>query len=510
MSDRVCYIRRSDRGALIRSALLLGERSEDRWDAEPAADAIGAESAAFDAADWIRSRLAETRSAKRLDTLCLDVDGAACSWVRGRDADAELIRSAIEGASLQGGPGSDDEALDPIQTPGIADRLPRLGRELDFDVLSQGDAETRAAVIAAPDAPARLLIDRLDAMGVRIGRVVTIWHAMAEAWDPGARAASTDRAGIVSTDHPPAAVVLIDPEDGRLVWSWSRQGRLLACGSMRLRRLRSDTRSVHAEVREHDIARLAGDWLGWSAQIGVSPSRVVVVGTPAPGGMSPGEIGRALTRAWPNAVADLIGHDDPVTETLRRTLDARPINAFRSLSERPTRTHRAAFRWSAVMLILAAACIAALAAGLFARASETRGLVTQVRQERTEALGSIDPQLALDPLPVVRLNERITQIERRTGALQVDPPRPVMQELEAISFVLGMPGVSVDLIEIVDTLVTVKVRVDNIPAAEQLSQALRSIGGSELQWRQPSVDSRGNEYVATYTALWPERTRARP
>ncbi len=162
------------------------------------------------------------------------------------------------------------------------------------------------------------------------------------------------------------------------------------------------------------------------------------------------------------------------------------------------------------MLILAAACIAALAAGLFARASETRGLVTQVRQERTEALGSIDPQLALDPLPVVRLNERITQIERRTGALQVDPPRPVMQELEAISFVLGMPGVSVDLIEIVDTLVTVKVRVDNIPAAEQLSQALRSIGGSELQWRQPSVDSRGNEYVATYTALWPERTRARP
>src|SRR5690606_29887822 len=108
------------------------------------------EDAALGAAAWLRDRLAETRTPRRLDTPCLDVDGAACSWVRGRDADAALIRPAVEGAGAAPADAEDD-GLDPTLTPGIADRLPRLPLEVSYDVLGQHAPEARAAVLAAPD-----------------------------------------------------------------------------------------------------------------------------------------------------------------------------------------------------------------------------------------------------------------------------------------------------------------------------------------------------------------------
>lgn len=506
MSDRVCYIRRTDRGARITHARLIAERSDESWTADIAVDAVSAEQAAVDAAEWVQARLSETRSAKRLDTVCLDVDGAVCSWVRGRDADAELIRAAVEGAG-QGGAQTDEDGLDAGQAPGVADRLPRLPMEVSYGILGQTSPDQRAAVIAAPDAPARLFLDRLDAMGVRVGRVVTLWHALAEAWDPGAKSAATDAANIVATQHPPAAIVAIDHTEGRVVWAWAQRGSLIACGSIRVKKLRdaSDERASFADVHDHDIARLAGDWLGWSAQIGVSPARVVIVGRPAPGGMSGAEMGRALTRAWPGALTDLVGTEDAVAETLRRTLDARPINAFAPLVERPTRQHRAAYRWSAAALLAASACVGVLAVALFGRASAARAQTTDLQRQRMELLAGVDPTLATDPFAVSALDDRIGAIERRTGALRYENPRPLLAELETISMVLAMPGVSVDEIDMTDPFVTVKTRVADVAAMEQLSQALRSIGGSQLIWRDPNYTSRGERLEVIYTATWPEQ-----
>ncbi len=486
-------------------ARLLSERSDESWLAATlsAADAESAEAGALDAAEWIRDRLAETRTPRHLDTLCLDVDGAACSWVKGREADAELIRSAVEGMGAL--PAGEDDGLDPGQTPGIADRLPRLPLEVSYDLLGETNTETRAAVLAAPDAPARLLMDRLDALGVRVGRVVTLWHALAEAWDPGARADATPGAGIVSAEHPPAAVVAIDHDAARLVWAWARGGTLLACGSARLRQTRTDDRRPASEVHEHDIARLAGDWLGWSAQTGVCPSRVVVVGRPSQRGLSAGEIGSGLTRAWPGALTDLVGCEDAVAETLRRTLDARHINAFKPLTERPTRAHRSAFRWSALTLLVAATCVGVLAALLFGRAGRTRDLVSDQRAARTELLNAVDPSLIMDPLPLGAIDARIAQIERRTGAVREENPRPILAELETLSMVLVMPGVTLDEIEVNDTIVTVKVKVPDVETAEQLYGALRSIGGSQLQWNPWSPVSQGNRIAVSFTASWPQR-----
>lgn len=514
MSDRICYIQRTDRGARIERVRLLGERSDESWQGPPAIDALGAETAAADAGDWIRERLAETRTPKRLDTLCLDVDGAVCAWVKGRDADAELIRSAVEGSGevLSGG---EEDGLDPTQTPGIADRLPRLPLEVSYDLLGEGGtqeaaAESRAAVLAAPDAPARLLLDRLDTLGVRVERVITLWHALAESWDPGARASSTDAANIVSTEHPPSGVVAIDHAGARLVWVWAQGGSPVACGSMRLRRARADAREAMAEVHEHDIARLAADWLGWSAQTGVCPGRIVVVGRAAESGLSAAQIGTALGRAWPGALSDLVGCDDAIGETLRRTLDARHITAFRPLTERPTRAHRAAFRWTALSLIVAAICVGVLAALLFARAGQTRSLVAEQRTARTEALTAVDPSLIMDPFATRTLDAQISAIERRTGAVREENPRPIMAELDTISYVLAMPGVTLDEIEVTDAIVTVKVKVPSVREAEQLDQALRSIGGSQLQWGPSSPRSVRDQIEVIFSARWPQQPRTNP
>lgn len=488
-------------------ACLLSERSDESWLATPASDAESAEVSAVDAAEWIRDRLAETRTPKRLDTLCLDVDGAACSWVKGREADAELIRSAVEGMGMLST--GEDDGLDQSQTPGIADRLPRLPLEVSYDLLGETNAEIRAAVLAAPDAPARLMMDRLDALGVRVGRVVTLWHALAEAWDPGARAAATAGAGIVSAEHPPAAVVAIDHDAARLVWAWAQGGTLLACGSARLRQTRTDDRRPAAEVHEHDIARLAADWLGWSAQTGVCPSRVVVVGRPSERGLSAREIGSGLTRAWPGALTDLVGCEDAVAETLRRTLDARHINTFKPLTERPTRAHRSAFRWTALTLLVAALCVSVLAALLFGRAGRTRDLVATQRAAKIELLNTVDPALVMDPFPLDAIGAQIAQIERRTGAVREENPRPILSELETLSMALVMPGVTLDEIEVNDTIVTIKVKVPDVELAEQLYGALRAIGGSQLQWNTWSPRSVRDQIEVTFTARWPQ-TRTNP
>lgn len=514
MSDRICYIQRIDRGARIERVRLLGERSDESWQGPFAADALAAETVATDAGDWIRERLAETRTPKRLDTLCLDVDGAVCAWVKGRDADAELIRSAVEGTG-EVLTGQEEDGLDPTQTPGIADRLPRLPLEVSYDLLGVQTAQAaptdaRAAVLAAPDAPARLLLDRLDTLGVRVERVITLWHALAEAWDPAARSSATDAANIVSTDHPAACVVAIDHAGARLIWVWSQGGSPVACGSMRLRRARAESREPLAEVHEHDIARLTADWLGWSAQTGVCPGRIVVVGRPAESGLSAAQIGTGLGRAWPGALSDLVGCDDAVGETLRRTLDTRHISAFRPLTERPTRAHRSAFRWTALSLVIAGVCVGVLAALLFARAGQTRSLVAQQRQARTEALTSIDPSLIMDPFATRTLDAQIAAIERRTGSVREENPRPIMAELDTISYVLAVPGVTLDEIEVTDAIVTVKVKVPSVREAEQLDQALRSIGGSQLQWSPWSPRSVRDQIEVIFSARWPQQQRTNP
>src|SRR5207244_1332465 len=61
-----------------------------------------------------------------------------------------------------------------------------------------GQWKRRYAVGAVEVAVVRVLLDELDARGVEVGRVVTLWHAMAAAWDRAEPASVSRR--LVSTD----------------------------------------------------------------------------------------------------------------------------------------------------------------------------------------------------------------------------------------------------------------------------------------------------------------------
>ena len=73
MSVRVCYLRRSDRGGLLKGLRLVGQEADESWPAEPIDSQARAQPAASvsssqsaqtydDAAAWIKRQLASTRS----------------------------------------------------------------------------------------------------------------------------------------------------------------------------------------------------------------------------------------------------------------------------------------------------------------------------------------------------------------------------------------------------------------------------------------------------------------
>lgn len=531
MSDRVCYIRRTDRGGALRGLRLIGPHTDDTWQAGAGGDPALVMQTIDESAAWVRDRLASGGGpSKSLGVLCLDPDGAVCSWVKGEDADPVLLDAAITSAGDY-----DPDALEPEPNAGLRDRFPKLPLELGFEALNSDETSTgsRAAVMAAPDVPGRLLKDALDAMGIRVERFTTLWHAMAGVWDPGAGPGEHSAQRIVSSDAPIAAVIAADSDDGRLVWTWSRGGRLICAGTSRIRVL-VDGPQRFALVRDQDIARLCADWLGWSSQLGVSPSRIVFVGSPeqerepaqsddGPNtntgtgtgtgtggegtvqGLSPAQIGTALSRAWPEATIDLIGEPDPVGATLRRLAQGElggDLPTLGSLSNRPTRAHRSMYRWGGLALVGVAAVICIFAYQLFSYSGRIQSETSAIVAQRTELLNAFDPQLVISPLPVKDLETTRDQIARAQGPIQVVKSKPIMQALDTISYVLGTLGIDLDKITLNGRNVTVTIRVADVKQAEQINQSLRSIQGSHLVWRSMTPTNRGEQIQATYIASW--------
>src|SRR5262249_27711373 len=151
-------------------------------------------------------------------------------------------------------------------------------------------------------------------------------------------------------------VVMIEPEQ-RAVWSWSRGSRLLAGGAVALAarkapgaeaESRAESRvdrpaqapETKADWTTRTAQRLALDWLTWSAQVGGTPSRLVVIGAGAE------DFSKVLTSGWRPMPVKCIEAADPVAPTLVaatqawQKLDAQPRPRLRGLSDRAGRAVR--------------------------------------------------------------------------------------------------------------------------------------------------------------------------
>jgi len=509
----VALLERTEHGGMLRRARLIGDDSDQQWHAED--EPVSPLQAAEQLASWLaeRARAAEGRGAS-ISMLVLDLDGAACSWVTSPSADPRAVEALVrQGAGEYAGSTSPAMTLGAdAEIPGAASIQPLRERR------EQHSPRDRLAVVAMPDAAARVVIDQLDRLGVRVGAVVSFWHAVALAWDPSADPTrAVTRAGdhVVADDAPVGAHIVIDPS-GRLVWAWSKRGAVLAAG---VTRLLTDDDAV--QVGHDDVGRLAAEWLAWAAQLGFGPTRVSCVVPPLDppdGALSNEALGEALTRAWPNAAIDLAVRDDPVADTLLAArahapdadrLASDPARSMTALSGRPGRAHRGLFRWLGAALVVAsvAAGIGAWRAAAAASAARTRA--AEVRAEYDAAATAyVDPQIQQDHGTIAALQDAAQKERAKLEAGKREASlMPVLRELDTVSLVLGSPDVEIREITLEQLRAAVVVTVPDIKAYEDLRSAMRDIGGSSVQW-EGHTEQEGGRIRVRFTGTWIEPERS--
>jgi len=489
VTARVLYLQRDQRGARLTALRLVGPGTDERWDV-PAGGADGPEAFAA-AADWVRDRLASTRSSDSISMLCLDGEGTACTWLTGTGADPQMVAMlARVGSGETGAPGG-----------GAFDFYAPSAEESTIQALP-GTGTARMPVIAASEVPGRLLIDALDGRRIPTEAVCTLQHAMAAAWDPSARVADPSPGQdetVVASDAPLTAIVMADPV-GRLCWCWSRAGSVLTLGMNRVRvHPASGDEPARMLLGSDDASRLTTEWLSWGAQLSASPRRVICVG---PDDDSLGDFGRALSALWPGATIDAAPVSDPVGATLRRLaerLEATPRTAVAApspasglveLSARPGLRHRRMYLWRAVAVAALAAVVAAGGWRLRAQAQTYRESAAAWENHWREVIKTSYPD-ALSPRPGMSPAKILADEVRRREQLQLPPERtdvtmPVLQELETVTMIIGHQNYSLESVEL-DSAKAPRLVViaPTLRDAEALHESLKRIGGSYVTtWQE--------------------------
>lgn len=546
MSARIAYLSRADRGARLTGVRLLGPHADDSWDGTPSLDAdpvSDAASAARGAGRWIAQRLAERKGAS-LSAVCLDPDGAACAWVATPTADLTAISTLA-----RQGPIADELVPGAITTETPINYFAESTQDSQVQGLVAPEAPRskvarapdRVGVLAVGDLAARLLVDELDTAGVPVDQITTLYHLLASAWDPSsAIPGPTDSDAVVAESSPTTAVILIEPT-GRLVWSWSRRGNLLAGGTIRLAMIRPEipepTPETPAEpvaprlaVHESDISRLCAEWLAWSVQLGVAPDRAVCL-FPESATMVETEAGveptaQLLGRRWGNMPVDAAVHDDPVGATLLRVLSreedrgslaADPRTGLTLLSHRPTRAHQKLYMWAAGTILVVAAGLSIAAWRIHAAASTARAAADQFRAKIDTMVQEVHPPAKISPAGVaLALRQELNTLQKKFAPPdKPDPTQPILEELDALSSVLGVPDIELTEITLNNTAVTVKVVTPDLPTAELVLEALRNVGGSHVstwnqQFTQQPNQKEGGKVNATFNGLWAAPERSKP
>ena len=513
MSHAVCYLERADRGCRIVSARLVAGEVDEVWVASRLNDTTAQAGLldATDAAAWVRDRMAALPG-RRLDAVCVDADGSACTWLTAPSNEHSVVVAALaqgRDALLTGGGSGEEATADAFALEACAVQAvdqtpsPNAWTSRKASAASAGATGRRLAVLVVPDSVIRVFLDELDGHRIAPRTVESLWHGLSRAWDPSADAvpASGPRADrVVAESQHPTAVVLVDPR-GRLSWSWSRGGDLLTGGGMRLAHAESVLEDEPTALVHHaDVARLTTDWLSWAAQLGTAPTRIVCIAPrlthDADDALDAAGLGRSLATAWPSAGLDMVVHEDPIGATLRRLAGASVAEhtaiapSMLPLTRRPARVHRAMHIWLAVAIVAVSAVFAAMGIRLDRSASRVSSAAESIRQQTRSEVEVIDPQIAASPLMMREL--QIAVDAARARVVQTASPvasKPVMQELLTVAMILSGfadAGVEVEKIDINHIAGRMDVLVPQTSegtfAAEQLDQSLRAVRAA-MAWQ---------------------------
>lgn len=597
MTGVACYVERGGSGSLIRSVRLIGPGLARTWLSPDAATGTGPSTQAAQgdspdsggmggfaaegpallatraAAKWIAETL-RTGGHQGLELLCADSDGVVCTWLSTPGTDPAILNATL----MQGGIDADGSATSAGGGGGGVGRLLAgissggggVGGLPDVSVQALATPEAgdsggsgrrrRVAILAVPDATLRVLLDELDSRGIEVRRTISLQHALAQAWDPGAAGGSggaDPHERVVASSTPATAILLVEPT-GRLTWAWSSAGNLLAGGTMLLRTLAPEPESEEpdaggarrmaspagngvaggdeamweapplVEFSGADAGRLVMDWLGWSAQLGRSPGRMICLGPaemrgesgPNEGGAGPGAMGAALVRAWPGAMVDLAVHDDPVGVTLGRLLNASgkassaasggagtdPRASLTGLSARPGRADKRMYTWAAAAVLALAGAVGVGGYRMFQAGSSVEAAIAEAREQRTAALvrgEKVIPQLSQrESESIDLLQSELTRIERTSVAIR--PPQPLLKEsLRVIRALEGVKDIQITTFEFNPIAGSVRFQVPDADTGPQVLERLRASTG-KIVWGGSSSTAGGGR-VYSLQGLFPAR-----
>lgn len=526
MSERVCLIERDERGDRIRAVRLIGQHAEAQW-TSPRVDGRYAAEASDDAeaaAEWIANRLSV--DGDKLGMIVVDTVGAHCAWVQAATADAGAVRTAYG----HGGEAALDEfeadfgLEDEPEESGVLGSRPTTIEAAIEPLGPAYDSPTglRVGVMVAPDAIVRLFIDALDEQGVDFTGVTSLWHVLGLVAGPDSGDASAS-SRVVADSPTVSGGVLVQP-DGRLIWAWCRQGAVLAAGSQRV--------ALHDDgpiVTRHDVARLVNDWVAWSAQVGVTPGRILVVSCPLawekstgdPDSLTAPSMASAISDLWPDAVLDIDVQDDPVLALLRRA-DAvaednlEPGHALASLATRPGRSMRRVYQMMGLAMVAFGVMLAALGYRWQSKVEAVRQDGARIKQEsladmvRAEGMLGKPGEITGALVPVMKLT---AEVDQATRASEVKRPEgaPMIREFENLSFLLGELGNRVELQRIEASGLSgfiVVLSTEEAGIVGEINGLLSDLdmNSGALRWQARATAS-GSRYTVNLNGLWQREER---
>lgn len=505
MTDASCYLR--DDFSLLR---LFTDAGEETWRAEPLkegeqADAIWWRARAQQAAQWMADRIGPDGS---IGLVLLDSRDALCAWVGAPSDDPHVVAAAMRQPDSPWEDLGADFSVQPLTDP--AERAGSLlSRKYSFPLSKRartGGATLRFPVLFLFDALVRLWLDDLDRRGVRIGTVVSLWHAIGAAWSDVPNApAPTDGAPA----EPPIEAVIISHER-RLSWAWSRDRRLLVGGEIGAPSVPVEAKApvdIFAQderaaeepeapppepATDYDGAcsRLALDWLTWSASLGAGPDRVVVIGADADA------IVDALGRTWPESPARAVSEQDPALATIRvcaqsprlfdEAVEEDPRRSLVGLSRRRGRAHARLYTWAGAAMGLLAVGIGAIGWRRYELAGnlkeESRAVAAMTLNRVQQATGARADSL----FPVRSLESALQSVRQaRPDFEDPAPARPILDEMERLTRVLSdltPMGLEIDEIVMHERAPNAKVFVPDFALGEDLRERLRTSGGT-IRWQ---------------------------
>jgi hypothetical protein len=179
--------------------------------------------------------------------------------------------------------------------------------------------------------------------------------------------------------------------------------------------------------------------------------------------------------------------------------------------------HRSSHVWVAAGVAALAIALFVLAFRLSRDGSASDAAAAAYREQWTKLVDNAVPDAMTSPDgPLLALQDEVDKKEKDFKPPErVELALPILQELETLSMVLGSGEIQLDELDLDSgqNVVRLRVTAGSTERAEEIREALRAIGGSNIvNWSEPQYPPNaqpGQKLAVTYLGSWSDTARKR-